>query len=393
LNAWSGTTKTYAPAVTLTASATAIIPSQSVTFTVTANGSGATPTGTVQFLSNGSNLGSPVTLTGGSATTPASTFPLGTYNITAHYSGDSNYSAETSNAVTVVVTAKATPTVALSASANYITTAQSVSFSVSASGYGGTPTGTVQFLSNGSNLGSPVTLSGGAANSPAETFSTAGIYAITAQYSGDANFNATTSNTLTLTVNSVQQTSPSFTLSAPPLTISAPGATTGNSETITLTGQNGFSGTVALTCTVAYTGSGTPNDPPTCSLANNGSATIASGSTSATIVAVFNTTAAVARNAPNPSMPWSRGSGVFFACLILLPLGALRKSPLRKSWQRSALWSFLVLAGVSFAVAGCGSSGNTPIGNPGTTPGTYQVSLNGTSGSLTAQTTFTLTVQ
>ncbi len=66
---------------------------QSVSFTVTVSGaSGApAPQGTVQFVVDGIDLGSPVTLSAGTAASPSTT-PLGTGSrkVVARYSGDSN---------------------------------------------------------------------------------------------------------------------------------------------------------------------------------------------------------------------------------------------------------------------------------------------------------------
>jgi hypothetical protein len=76
--------------------------------------SGAGPTGTVQFLSNGASLGQ-VSISGGAATPPYSKFaigsalanlalPVGSTNLTAQYSGDANYMGSTSAQVTLTVT-------------------------------------------------------------------------------------------------------------------------------------------------------------------------------------------------------------------------------------------------------------------------------------------------
>ena len=62
------------------------------------------------------------------------------------------------------------------------------------SGGGPTPTGTVQFVVDGTDLGSPVTLSGGAATSPSTTLLGAGSHTVVAQYSGDPNYAANTGN-------------------------------------------------------------------------------------------------------------------------------------------------------------------------------------------------------
>jgi Bacterial Ig-like domain (group 3)/Calx-beta domain len=54
-----------------------------------------TPTGTVQFKDGGSNLGSPVALSGGTASAPFSSLSSGNHNITAVYSGDTNFVSST----------------------------------------------------------------------------------------------------------------------------------------------------------------------------------------------------------------------------------------------------------------------------------------------------------
>ena len=70
-----------------------------VTFTATvsdaSSGSTGTPTGTVQFQTNGVNFGSAATLSGGSASTAAlsTTLAQGSFTVTAAYGGDGNFSA------------------------------------------------------------------------------------------------------------------------------------------------------------------------------------------------------------------------------------------------------------------------------------------------------------
>ena len=68
-----------------------------VTFTATVSGGFGTPTGTVQFKTNGVNFGSAKPLTSGAAasdatlTTPGARWQVGTYTVTAEYSGDAVY--------------------------------------------------------------------------------------------------------------------------------------------------------------------------------------------------------------------------------------------------------------------------------------------------------------
>jgi hypothetical protein len=87
-------------------------------------------------------------------------------------------------------------TIAVSSNANPSVVGQNVTFTATLTGVpvrAQTLTGTVQFKADGNNIGSPVTVTG-AANSGTAQISTSslsiGTHVITAQYSGDANFNA-----------------------------------------------------------------------------------------------------------------------------------------------------------------------------------------------------------
>ena len=95
-------------------SATSPTYGQSLTFTVTAapSGTGApVPTGTVQFEADGVDLGAPVTLAAGSATSiGTSTLSAGSRTITALYSGDSTYQAQSASISLVVSKAHLTVT-------------------------------------------------------------------------------------------------------------------------------------------------------------------------------------------------------------------------------------------------------------------------------------------
>ncbi len=93
------------------------------------------------------------------------------------------------------------PTVALASSANPSTSGQNVTFTATVSGSAGTATGTVNFMDGGTSLAG---CSAAALSSGTATCSTAalidGPHSITADYSGDAAYNAGTSNTVTQTV-------------------------------------------------------------------------------------------------------------------------------------------------------------------------------------------------
>ena len=71
---------------------------QSVTFTATVTpASGSGETGTVQFQIDGNNVGSPVTLSGGTATYSTSMLGVGSHSVVAIYSGDSNFVGSTAS--------------------------------------------------------------------------------------------------------------------------------------------------------------------------------------------------------------------------------------------------------------------------------------------------------
>lgn len=100
----------------------------------------------------------------------------------------------------VVNSCPQTTTTTVSSSQNPSGVGQSVTFTATISP--NTATGTVQFKTDGTNLGSPVTVSSGTAASVGISSLAAGPHTITAIYSGDGN-SETSTGTLTQTVNSL----------------------------------------------------------------------------------------------------------------------------------------------------------------------------------------------
>lgn len=195
----AGTANQVSDATALSISPTLANVGQPVTLTaaISAPSAGSIPPGgTVTFLNGANSLGT-AQVSNNVATLNVSTLPAGTYNLTASYSGDSNYQSSVSYPVTLVVSSKPVPVVALTTPASSSTQGQSVTFTATVSPYSGTtpqPTGSVTFTDGQNTLGSAVTLNGGVA-----TFSTsalpAGANTIYAVYSGDSNFTANTSAT------------------------------------------------------------------------------------------------------------------------------------------------------------------------------------------------------
>ena len=147
-----------------------------------------TPTGSVQFEVDGAAVGAAVALAGGAATSAGITLTAGSHTITALYLGDATYTgAVASLTVTAVVPTAAvdvTATSPLTIAGQKVTFTAEVTPSVSGAP---TPTGTVQFEVDGSDLGTSVALVNGAATSGSVTL-TAGAHTITAVYSGDATY-------------------------------------------------------------------------------------------------------------------------------------------------------------------------------------------------------------
>jgi hypothetical protein len=171
---------------------------------------GSNPTGTVLFNLYGPNdttcagtaiYTQTVTLSGGSATTSPgfTTVAAGTYEWTAHYSGDgANLPADSLCGAEEVIIAKSSPTLPTTPSAGGpIGTVLNDTATVTG---GSSPTGSIDFKLYGPNddtcagtviYSQTVTLSGGSATtSPGFTTVAAGTYQWTAHYGGDANNNA-----------------------------------------------------------------------------------------------------------------------------------------------------------------------------------------------------------
>jgi hypothetical protein len=180
---------------------------QMIAFTVTVSAAAgmATPTGTVTFLEGTTVLGSGTLNANGVAVFTSTTLSAGSHSITASYSGDSMFAPSISAVVSQLVN-KASTTTTLTSSSSSSMSGQAVTFTavVSALAPGaGSPTGSVMFMDGTMVLGT------GTLNAGTSTFQTTslgvGTHQITVVYSGDANFNGSTSAALTQTVGTMNQ--------------------------------------------------------------------------------------------------------------------------------------------------------------------------------------------
>ena len=196
----------YGQPVTFTANVAAVAPS------------GATPDGSVTFTYGSTTLAT-VALSGGVASYTTSKLVPGTYIVTATYNGNAKFGTSASSTETVTVSQDATTAVVTSSVSSPVF-GQSVTLkaTVTASAPGsGAPTGSVTFYDGTVSLGS-ATLDGSGVATLKTTALPVGSNSITVVYSGDSNFQNSTSAALAITVvqdgTKTQLTSSSSTASA-----------------------------------------------------------------------------------------------------------------------------------------------------------------------------------
>jgi hypothetical protein len=231
-----------------------LIPSTSTTYSdffflqaaVTGASNQGAATGTITFSDNfnGSTatlLTVPLTIQG-SALAQETSLAVGTHTLTASYSGDPSFNASPSAAVTVTVAKGITQAFLLipsGAPPNLPVTLEAAVFSRGVA----FPTGTVQFLSGTQAVGNPVKLQNSLAILTTTQLAN-GSNTITAVYSGDANFNASTSLPRKLFIGN-----PDFQIAVNPGNVTASASTAGTTTLLVTPGPGlGFSGSVSFAC-------------------------------------------------------------------------------------------------------------------------------------------------
>ena len=378
VNSFVSQVGTGAATVTVTPSATSIASNVALTVTATVASSpsgGTTPTGTLSLSGGGITTALTGTLAGGTFTfsIPANTLSVGIDTLTVSYNGDSNYASTTGTAmVTVTSVALLSPTVTVLPSVSSLTSATSLTVTGAVTGTGGTAAGTV-ILTGGGYTSAAVTLSGGlysivipggSLESGSDTLTVAYTPASGSAYSANSG------------MATVIVTASVFTVAATaPTAISSPGGST--TSTVTVTGSNGYAGTVTLTCALASEASQGDIDPPSCSVGGGGTVTLSSGTTSGTAQISFSSTAATSELA-YPKLGgkfggrggWAgAGGGAVLALLLFFGVPARRRS-----WR--TMVGMLVLMVMLGSLAGCG--GGTISTPTGTTPDTYTFTVTAT---------------
>jgi hypothetical protein len=377
-----------APTLTLTASPASPTYGAAVTLTAKLGGVSTIPTGSITFKSQSGTLGTQTLDKTGTAALTVPSLAAGKYSVTASFAGDTDDSAVTSQALTLPVAPAVAATSALATI--YSGQADAIAITLSVGTNATAPTGTITLSGIGFTSASTALTAGAATITiPANTLA-AGNVTLTATYSGDANYPTSTGQ---IVVAVATAPPPGFTVSAPALSI-APGASTNNTVAVTLTPVTGFTGSVALSAQVTASPAAA-TDLPTVSFGSTSTVAI-TGSSPMTATLTINTSPQVtSRNNAQP-IPGSGGlfaaGGAVLACGFLCGIPGRRLHRLLR--QSHGRWLILALAFalLSLGLSSCG--GHTKkITDPGTTPGSYTITVTATSGTISSTGTIALTVQ
>jgi len=188
---------------TLTSSVNPSVFGQPITLTATVTAASpgvGIPTGSISFKDTGGVIGT-AALVNGVATLVVSNLAIGIHPLSATYVDDTNFLPSTSADLSQTIN-KANTTTALTSSANPSLFGQPITLTATVAPVSlgaGVPVGTVTFRDGVTNLGTG-TLSGGTATFVTSNLSV-GAHTLSAVYSGNLNFNVSTSANLTQTVN------------------------------------------------------------------------------------------------------------------------------------------------------------------------------------------------
>jgi sugar lactone lactonase YvrE len=307
---------------------------------------------------------------GGSANavTSATVLAAGSYTLSVTFTPDSSSYTAATGSVSLTV-GKAAPTVALQSSGSPALVSNSVLFTATVSASASTPSGAVNFYDATTLLGSG-TLASGRATYTNSSLS-AGTHAITATYTGDANFSSATSSAVSQVVSDLSMGVASGGSSS--ATVSAGGTATYH-LTIGPSDGSTLPAAVTLTATGGPTGSTITISPES----------IAAGAEATDVTLTVHVPGASA--AVHKSHAWVLAFALPFMGILALPLSEIRRRSLK-----GGLFCFLLLLVVAFTVtiAGCGNSSHPAPAQPSN----YTITVTATSGSVSHSTALTLRVQ
>jgi hypothetical protein len=274
-------------------------------------------------------------------------------------------------------------TTVVASSANPVDAQSALTFTATVSSTAGTPTGTVNFLDGTTVLGQG-SLSGGVATLTTSSLA-AGLHAITADYSGGANFAASTSTTLTQSVLN-------FTLTPGPGTVASqtvlPGGVATYQLDIGLSAGTIFPTPMTLTVTGMPPGATAVITPSSWTALTSTSWSFPADTPFSQLALTVQLPAVSARLDRQDLK--HRGLPPLLWGTLLLPFGGMLLRGKRMARKKSMLLLLTVVLGAMFGLSSCGTSG---FFAPTSQQQTYIITVTATSGTLSHATTLTLTVK
>jgi streptogramin lyase len=304
--------------------------------------------------------------------------PVGSYAIVPSVTGTdlADYTQSVIDGTLNITQAASTTSVQVSSTS--VTPGQSVTLTATvvdaSAGSTGTPTGTVSFYDNGTLLNTAALSAGMASYSPA-SLTPGSSNAVTATYSGNANFTAGSSTASTASTIVVGPLDFTFAISGSSNATAAPGqSATYQAAIAPLYGS--YPGTVSFAATGLPAGA-TATFSPSSIAANGGAKTVTVTITTAALTALLH-------RAPHAT-PGRRFTPLALAFMVLLGVGRLHR---RGRMLRGPL-CVLALLGGGLAVAGMSSCGAYFK----LIPHSYTMKVMATAGSVEQKATITLNVQ
>ena len=184
-----------------------VYPDGSILYTAIITPASPSPTGTVQFIVDGENVGPPqAVVPGGFAAlqTTAGKLVVGSHTLTATYSGDTtHYRSSNSNISSFLVTSPATGSfVNFTAVPTTLVQGTFVSIATTVTPTSPVPTGTAQLLLDGSLYGAKFPLVNGVVTLPLVTMNLqVGKHSLNVAYSGGGNYQGSYGTAITLTIS------------------------------------------------------------------------------------------------------------------------------------------------------------------------------------------------
>jgi hypothetical protein len=345
-NAVTVVVKQDTTATTMTSSANPVAANGNVIYTAQVQGAHGAVAGTVRFFDAAAAMGSATLDGSGRAMLSVLMATPGTHGITAVYAGDANSASSTSAELDEAVTARLTASmIMLNVNADPATAGESVTFTAHVTGGTSAPTGMVEFVEGGTVFGSSALNTAGVAVWRTLSLSV-GNHSIVARYSGDMSTEPSVSGVLDMAVNAAQP-SGGFTLGENIVTVNA-----GGTAVVPIEVAEGsiFARAMSVTC------SGLPDEA---------SCLLAAGTLQIRTVAP--------RDCSTPA-PYGV-AGVPVAVPMMAGLLAILV-PKRRAALRSLLAAFCAVLAMG-AATGCSTGNCTDLGSR---PGTYTVTVTGSSG-------------